>query len=57
MSTAYHEAFHKVLELCVDDKLRQSLYDSYRSYNGKSLSDRDVAEGLADQFVDYMSNW
>jgi hypothetical protein len=57
MSTAYHEAFHKVLELCVNDKLRQSLYDSYRSYNGKSLSDRDVAEGLADQFVDYMSNW
>lgn len=57
MSTAYHEAFHKVLELCVDDKLRQSLYDSYRSYNGRSLSDRDVAEGLADQFVDYMSNW
>ena len=57
MSTAYHEAFHKVLELCVYDKLRQSLYDSYRSYNGKSLSDRDVAEGLADQFVDYMSNW
>lgn len=57
MSTAYHEAFHKVVELCVDDKLRQSLYDSYRSYNGKSLSDRDVAEGLADQFVDYMSNW
>lgn len=57
MSTAYHEAFHKVLELCVDDKLRQSLYDSYRSYNGKSLSDRDVAEGLADQFVEYMSNW
>lgn len=57
MSTAYHEAFHKVLELCVDDKLRQSLYDSYRSYNGKYLSDRDVAEGLADQFVDYMSNW
>ena len=57
MSTAYHEAFHKVLELCVDNKLRQSLYDSYRSYNGKSLSDRDVAEGLADQFVDYMSNW
>nr|DAJ78205.1 MAG TPA: hypothetical protein [Caudoviricetes sp.] len=33
------------------------MYDSYRSYNGKSLSDRDVAEGLADQFVDYMSNW
>ena len=57
MSTAYHEAFHNVLELCVNDKLRQSLYDSYRSYNGKSLSDRDVAEGLADQFVDYMSNW
>ena len=57
MSTAYHESFHKVLELCVSDKLRQSLYDSYRSYNGKSLSDRDVAEGLADQFVDYMSNW
>lgn len=57
MSTAYHEAFHKVLELCVDNKLRQSLYNSYRSYNGKSLSDIDVAEGLADQFVDYMSNW
>ena len=57
MSTAYHEAFHKVLELCVDDKLRQSLYDSFRSYQGQSLTDRDVAEGLADQFVEYMSNW
>lgn len=57
MSTAYHEAFHKVLELCVDDKLRQSLYNSFRSYNGQSLTDRDVAEGLADQFAEYMSNW
>ena len=57
MSTAYHEAFHKVLELCIDDRLRQLLYDSYRSYNGVFLSDRDVAEGLADQFIDYMSNW
>jgi hypothetical protein len=54
-SVMYHEAFHKLLELVLPDKTRQSFYDIYRSKNGNDLTERQVAEGLADLFVDYMS--
>jgi len=55
-SAMYHEAFHKLLELVLPDDVRQSFYSIYRSKNGENLTERQVAEGLADLFVDYMSN-
>ena len=49
----FHEAFHRALELLVEPSIRQQMYDAYREHNG-NLTDREVAEGLADLFVDYM---
>ena len=49
----FHEAFHRALELLVEPSVREDMYKAYRKHNG-ALSDRDVAEGLADLFVDYM---
>lgn len=49
----FHEAFHRALELLVETSVREAMYKAYRKHNG-ALSDRDVAEGLADLFVDYM---
>lgn len=54
--TEYHEAFHRILELLTSDKRRQVTYDAYRQKYGARLSDRDVAEGLADLFADFMQN-
>lgn len=53
-SAIWHEAFHKVLELTISDKQREQFYKLYRDRFGNNLSDRQVAEGLADMFVDYM---
>lgn len=57
-SAMYHEAFHKILELVLPEEKRKDFYKIYRSHtkNGNLLSEREVAEGLADLFVDYMSN-
>lgn len=49
----FHEAFHRALELLVEPSVREAMYKAYRKHNG-ALSDREVAEGLADLFVDYM---
>lgn len=54
-STVYHEAFHKILELTMPSTEREKLYQIYRSkYKNQALSERDVAEGLADMFTDYV---
>ena len=55
-SAMYHEAFHKIIELILPNKEREALYKAYRDHNGKNLSERAVAEALADMFVDYMQN-
>lgn len=52
----FHEAFHKILELIVPNELRESFYDAYRKEYGWNLSERDVAEGLCDEFVNYINN-
>ena len=49
----FHEAFHRALELLVDPSTREAMYTAYRKHNG-ALTEREVAEGLADLFVDYM---
>lgn len=55
-SVMYHEAFHKIIELILPNDQRNALYDAYRKHNGEHLSERAVAEALADMFVDYMEN-
>ena len=55
-SVAYHEAFHRIMELILPDKVRQEFYDIYRAKNGKTLSDRKIAEAYADMYMDYMTN-
>ena len=52
-TAVYHEAFHKVMELLMPADVRNEFYTIYRNHNGQNLSERQVAEGLADMFVDY----
>lgn len=54
-TAGFHEAFHKVFELLVEPDVRDKIYSLYKKYNKDSVTDRDIAEGLADLFVDYMA--
>lgn len=50
----FHEAFHRVLELLMSDKKREYIYKKYRQhFNDQELNDRQVAEGLADIYMDF----
>ena len=51
--TEYHEAFHRVLELLVDPETRQKIYDRYKKQHGNKLSEREIAEELADLYMQY----
>ena len=54
----YHEAFHRIVELLFDPKQRDLVYKLYRhallKRGRKNLSDLQVAEALADEFMNYM---
>lgn len=50
----FHEGFHRVLELLVEPSIREQMYSAYRKAHPEAATERDVAEGLADLFVDYM---
>lgn len=51
----YHEAFHRIVELAMPKDERDKLYNLYKNKyaNGQKLSQRDIAEGLADMYFDY----
>lgn len=51
----YHEAFHRVVELLMPTKERELLYNIYKNKyaKNKSITDRQVAEGLADMYFHY----
>ena len=51
---AWHEAFHRVLELLLTENERSVFYKAY-SDKFKVTDDRAIAEGLADLFVDFMN--
>lgn len=54
----YHEAFHRVLELLLRPSERQKIYDWYKSREGNDkMSDTDVAEGLANLYMDAQNNY
>ena len=50
----FHEGFHRALELLVEPSVREQMYSAYRKAHPEAATERDVAEGLADLFVDYM---
>jgi hypothetical protein len=50
----FHEGFHRVLELLVEPSIREQMYSAYRKAHPEAATERDIAEGLADLFVDYM---
>lgn len=50
----FHEGFHRALELLVEPSIREQMYLAYRKAHPEAATERDVAEGLADLFVDYM---
>lgn len=51
---AWHEAFHRVIELLLTEEERQVFYKAYSDKFGVT-DDRMIAEGLADLFVDFMN--
>lgn len=50
----FHEGFHRALELLVEPSIREQMYSAYRKAHPEAAAERDIAEGLADLFVDYM---
>lgn len=54
----YHEAFHRVLELLLRPSEREKIYDWYKNREGDdNMSDTDVAEGLANLYMDAQNNY
>jgi len=52
--TEYHEAWHRVANLLITDKLRNQIYNRYRSrVKDHSLSDSTIDEIQADNFMDF----
>lgn len=55
--TEWHEAFHRVLEVLTKPSIRAYVYKIYKNAVGKpGLSNKEVGEALADQFMMYMMN-
>lgn len=52
--TSYHEAFHVVSQLYLNDKQRSELYSDWKTNNKSDLSDNEVEEKLAEEFREYM---
>ena len=54
----YHEAFHRVVELLLTEKQRAKVYAAFRNAKKgrKNLTDRQIAEALADNFMYFMQN-
>lgn len=51
--TQYHEAWHRVSQLLIDEKRRDRIYKRYRK---QGLSDAQIDENLAEQFREFMLN-
>lgn len=52
----YHEAWHRVSQLLIDDKHRNKIYQRFNKKLGKNMSDMEIEEMLADSFKDFMLN-
>ncbi len=52
--TVYHEAFHVVSQMTLNEKERQKLYTEVRQKDGQKYSDLEAEEKLAEDFREYM---
>ena len=54
----FHEAFHAVVDLLIGEKQRKALYEHYKQHysDGKTLTDTEVSEGLADMYYEFRQN-
>ena len=56
----WHEAFHRVVELLLTEEERKKVYSAYKNsilhLNRRKMTDQEVAEALADQFMYFMQN-
>lgn len=55
VGTEYHEAWHRVSLLLIDNKRRERIYNRMRKKNPE-MTDSQIEETLADQFRDFMLN-
>lgn len=61
--TEFHEIFHRILEILTPNNIREKIYDEYRRIYGerfersnvRPLSDKDISEGLAEMFREFMT--
>ena len=53
--TQFHEAFHKIIELLIDDKTRQRIYKAFSNLHPEvdPNNARQITEGLAEDFKAY----
>ena len=54
----YHEAWHRVSLLYLDNDTRNKLYTEFKKQHPKlsKVSDKVLEEAIADSFMDYMLN-
>ena len=52
----YHEAWHRVSQLLIDDKRRKKIYQRFNKKSGENKSEKEIDEILADSFKDFMIN-
>lgn len=55
VGTEFHEAFHAITDLFLNDNEKNNIFNSYRELtNKKGLTDKQVEEELAEDFANYM---
>ena len=53
VGTEYHEAWHRISNLLMEDKQREKLFNRMRKKYGKDLSDVEIDEILAERFKEF----
>lgn len=53
VGTEYHEAWHRISNLLMEDKQREKLFNRMRKKYGKELSDIEIDEILAERFKEF----
>lgn len=53
VGTEYHEAWHRISNLLMEDKQREKLFNRMRKKYGKELSDAEIDEILAERFKEF----
>lgn len=54
LGVEYHEAWHRVSQLLIDDKSRRKIYNRYNRKNKQQLNDSQIDEVFAEQFRQFM---